>query len=149
MFQWEPGMTWSNYQDYWVVDHVLPMAGFTFSEPTAMRVCCSWFNLKPLTKEANNFKRVKLNLPDYMNTIVSATRFIRAGKAPTSEYEGLRESVAWLRATLSGIVTSSTDDVATTCDDVDLRRAKKKTLLAADEDTGSDDTEMGDPQPSS
>jgi hypothetical protein len=41
----------------------------------------------------------------------TAHRFIENRGLDRSEYQRLRESVAWLRETISGMVTSSLDDV--------------------------------------
>ena len=54
--QFEQGMSWSNYSTNWVVDHVRPKCAFDLSVKEQFQLCHSWWNLQPLTAEANNIK---------------------------------------------------------------------------------------------
>lgn len=106
-FLFEPGMTWKNYGSYWHVDHILPVAAFDLSRDVDQRICFGWTNLQPKTAADNIAKRDKIIVHEFFNTMVSAHRFIQNQGLGSQEYQRLRESVAWLRATTSGMVTSS------------------------------------------
>lgn len=123
-FQFEPGMTWDNYGHEWQIDHVLPMSRFDLAESRNRAICFGWTNLQPLWTNDNRLKSNHIFVHHFFNSFLSAHRFITSRRLDRSEYQRLRESVAWLRATASGMVTSSWM-------------------------TGPRDPEMGNPQPSS
>lgn len=124
-FQFEPGMTWDNYGTEWHIDHVLPMSRFDLKDPRSRAICYGWTNLQPLWASDNRQKSDTIFVHHFFNSFLSAHRFIRCRQLDSSEYQRLRESVAWLRATTSGMVTSS--------------------WMTA----GTSRSEMGNPQPSS
>ncbi len=99
-FLFEPGMTWENYGSHWHVDHVLPVAAFDLSVEEQQRICFRWTNIQPKTAADNIAKRDKILLHEFFNTLVSAHRFIQNRGLGRQEYQALRESVAWLRATI-------------------------------------------------
>lgn len=109
-FQFEPGMTWDNYGRDWQIDHVLPMSRFDLSNTTHRAICFGWTNLQPLWTTDNRLKSNRIVLHYFFNTFVSAHRFIQNRGLDRSEYQRLRESVAWLRETISGMVKSSLDE---------------------------------------
>jgi hypothetical protein len=124
-FQFEPGMTWDNYGREWQIDHVLPMSRFDLSDPKHRAICYGWTNLQPLWTADNRLKSNRIVPHYFFNSFVTAHRFIQNRGLHRSEYQRLRESVAWLRATISGMVKSSLDDEL------------------------PESSEMGNPQPSS
>lgn len=100
-FQFESGMSWDNYgKDTWHIDHVLPVSRFDLANEAHQRVCFHWSNMRPLSAKANNTKRAQITLHDYFNNFVSAHRFIQKQGLGCREYQALRESLAWLRATI-------------------------------------------------
>lgn len=50
---WQPGMTWDNYGDYWVVDHIVPLRMFDLTKEEDLKICWHYKNLMPLLKEDN------------------------------------------------------------------------------------------------
>lgn len=127
-FQFGDGMGWSNYSSTWELDHVLPVSRFDMSDPAQRRVCFHWTNFQPKAKACNRAKSNKIVPHEFFNCFISAHRFIQKRGLGCQEYQALRESVAWLRVTISGTVTTSwmTDGRQTT-----------------------DRPKMGNPQPSS
>jgi 5-methylcytosine-specific restriction endonuclease McrA len=55
-------MNWDNYSEYWVLDHVIPIAFFNLEDDIHLKQCFSWFNLRPLEKNENSKKSDKINL---------------------------------------------------------------------------------------
>lgn len=51
--QFDDKMTWENYVEYWVLDHVIPIAFFNLENEIHVKQCFSWFNLRPLEKNEN------------------------------------------------------------------------------------------------
>jgi hypothetical protein len=47
------GMTWKNYGDVWVVDHIVPVSLFDLSKREELKICWHYKNLMPLLKEDN------------------------------------------------------------------------------------------------
>ena len=109
-FQFETGMTWDNYGREWQIDHVLPMSRFDLSDPTNRMICFGWTNLQPLWTADNRLKSNRIVQHYFFNSFITAHRFIQSRGLGRSEYQRLRESVAWLRETISGMVTTSMDD---------------------------------------
>lgn len=99
-FQFEPGMSWDNYGIHWEIDHVLPVSRFDVTDPKQQRLAFHWTNIQPARKEHNRSKRATILLHEFFNTLVSAHRFIQNRGLGRQEYQALRESVAWLRATI-------------------------------------------------
>lgn len=99
-FQFEPGMSWANYGTDWEIDHVLPLSRFDLTDPDQQRIACGWTNLQPKHKVHNRSKGSQIVLHDFFNTLVSAHRFIQKQGLGRQEYQALRESLAWLRATI-------------------------------------------------
>jgi hypothetical protein len=98
-FQFEPWMSWDNSNE-WHIDHVLPVSRFNLADESQQRVCFHWSNMRPMCAKANNAKKNAIVLHDFFNTFVSAHRFIRKQGMGNQEYQALRESLVWLRATI-------------------------------------------------
>lgn len=105
-FQFEPGMTWDNYGE-WQIDHVLPMSRFDLSNPHNQVICYGWTNLQPLWTKDNRQKSNTIFVHHFFNSLITAHRFITSRGMDRSEYQRLRESLAWLRVKISGMVTTS------------------------------------------
>lgn len=98
-YQFEPGMSWGNYGTHWHIDHILPISKFDFTKSTDVKICFSWTNLQPLWAEENRDKLGTI-IPHYFwNSIISLHRFIQHYNLDKVEYQRIRESVSWLRAT--------------------------------------------------
>lgn len=50
---WLPGMTWENYGQLWVVDHIVPIRMFDVFSQEDMKLCWHYKNLMPLPKDDN------------------------------------------------------------------------------------------------
>lgn len=53
---WLPGMTWANYGQLWVVDHIVPIRMFDVFCEEDLKICWHYKNLMPLLKD-DNFKK--------------------------------------------------------------------------------------------
>lgn len=109
-YLFEPGMSWENYGIGWHIDHILPVSRFEMSDPSQQRICFAWTNLQPKWKRDNLAKSAAIVPHEFFNCLVSAHRFIQSRGLGRQEYQRLRESVAWLRETISGMVKISMDD---------------------------------------
>ena len=49
-------MSWDNYGEYWVVDHIVPLRFFDLNNENDMRICWNYKNLMPLLREDNSKK---------------------------------------------------------------------------------------------
>ena len=100
-FQFDDQMTWDNLGTYWHIDHILPINKFDLdSNPDAKFICFNWKNLQPLPAFENQSKSDSIQLHYYFNSIVTIHRFIQREKLDPSEYQGVRESLRWLREKL-------------------------------------------------
>lgn len=97
-FQFTEGMNWDNYGSKWTVDHVLPISLFDLTKENEQMICFNWKNLQP--HKENFSKNNKIRLYEYFNVFISAHRFIQLNKMESSEYQGLNESLNWLREKL-------------------------------------------------
>ena len=52
-------MNWSNYGEYWQIDHIIPVSLFRDDAP--IEIVNGLENLRPLVKEENNFKKNKID----------------------------------------------------------------------------------------
>ncbi len=97
-FQFEPEMSWDNYGTYWTIDHVLPLSLFNMTNIAHQNISLNWKNLRPCTD--NSVKNNKIYLWCYFNTLISSHRFINKYSLNSLEYQGLNESLIWLRTKL-------------------------------------------------
>jgi len=60
--QFVKGISWKNYGSEWEVDHIRPVASFTFASPDdqGFKDCWALLNLRPLWRSANRSKRDRL-----------------------------------------------------------------------------------------
>lgn len=94
-FMFSEDMSWDNYGTIWSIDHVIPLSLFDLADPQQQLIAFHWSNMQP---SKDNFKKGnKFRMWEYVNTLVSATRFIRMNEYPSEWYQGLRESLNWLR----------------------------------------------------
>ncbi len=47
------GMTWNNYGNEWVIDHIVPMRMFDVKDEVELKICWHYKNLMPLFKRDN------------------------------------------------------------------------------------------------
>ena len=102
-YRFDEQMTWDNLGVYWQIDHILPINLFDFTNDRDKYICFHWTNLQPLPTYENRSKSDKLMLHYYFNNIVSIVRFNDKYKKFLG-YQSIRESLCWLRATISGMV---------------------------------------------
>lgn len=94
-FMFTKDMTWENYKTCWTIDHVIPLSLFDLTDEAQQRVAFHWSNMHPST---DNFQKGnKFRTWEYMNVLISATRFIKNNAYTSEWYQGLRESINWLR----------------------------------------------------
>lgn len=94
-FQFNEEMNWSNYGTYWTIDHIIPLSLFNLENIYEQKVAFHWSNIQP---SIDNFQKSnKFRLWEYMNALISATRFIKYNRLSCEWYQGLRESLNWLR----------------------------------------------------
>ncbi len=88
-------MTWDNYGKFWSIDHVLPLEIFDFDKDNEQTMAFNWKNLQPHTENAS--KNDTVRLWEYFNVLISAHRFIQLRKLDVKEYQGMKETLFWLR----------------------------------------------------
>ena len=54
--QFDTKMKWSNYGEYWNIDHVIPCSSFDLSNVHDQKKCFHWSNTRPLIKSENESK---------------------------------------------------------------------------------------------
>jgi len=97
-FQFHDGMTWQNYGSLWTVDHILPLSAFDFTNEAHQKIAFNWKNTQP---SIDNFKKsAKIRPYEYFNALVSAHRYIQLNSLDSTEYQGINESLRWLREKL-------------------------------------------------
>lgn len=102
-FMFTKDMTWDNYNTVWTIDHVIPLSLFDLTDPQQQLVAFHWSNMHP---SADNFQKGnKFRLWEYMNVLISASRFIRKNSYSNEWYQGLRESLNWLRNNSGMVIT--------------------------------------------
>lgn len=66
------GMNWGNYGTYWVVDHVIPMCLFDYTNNKHIDICINWRNLQPLLLSVNRQKHMNVDMThinDHINQL--------------------------------------------------------------------------------
>jgi len=94
-FQFDEDMTWKNYGTLWTIDHILPLSRFDLENKAHQAIAFNWKNLQPL--KDNFVKSNKIRQYEFWNSVISAHRFIQKEKLDQREYQGIRESICWLR----------------------------------------------------
>lgn len=107
--QFAPRMSWSNHgsKDGWEIDHVLPVSRFDLADGAEQRIAFSWTNLQPKWKHDNRSKHNRIVPHEFFKVQLAALHFIQREGLGSREYQRLGESSVWLRAKISGMVTSS------------------------------------------
>lgn len=60
--QFDEYMNWDNYVEYWVLDHVIPIAWFNLENEIHKNHCFRWYNLRPFNKDNNRLKSDKIEI---------------------------------------------------------------------------------------
>lgn len=60
-YQFEEGMSFSNYGQYWEIDHVIPLSSFNLLDEPEKNQAMNWINLRPITVTKNKSKFNKVN----------------------------------------------------------------------------------------
>jgi len=111
-FQFDNIMSWENYGQLWTIDHILPLSAFDLTDPKEVTIAYNWKNTRPCY---DNFEKSnKLQLHHYFNNIVTVHRFIKIMGLDLKEYQGVRESLHWLREKLRH-GNKLVDDVVSKC----------------------------------
>lgn len=97
-FMFDSDMTWDNYGTVWTIDHVIPLNIFDLTDKKQQNIAFNWKNIQPL--KDNSVKNDNLRIYEYCNLIISVHRFIQNEKLKIVEYQGLNESLNWLREKL-------------------------------------------------
>jgi hypothetical protein len=67
--RFKKGMTWENYGDEWVVDHIHPLASFDLTNDKQIKTACHFTNLQPLWKSENQDKAARITVPQMSLTV--------------------------------------------------------------------------------
>jgi hypothetical protein len=94
-FNFDEEMSWDNYGTMWTIDHILPLSLFDLNNKENQNVAFSWKNLQPL--KDNFSKGNKIRPWEYFNILISLHRFIQNNNLDHYEYQGINESLSWLR----------------------------------------------------
>lgn len=60
------GMSWDNYCDVWIIDHLVPLALFDLSNENDLRICWHYKNLVPIFRDDNLRKGVDVSLATFI-----------------------------------------------------------------------------------
>ncbi len=97
-FQFDDDMSWDNYGTLWTIDHILPLDLFDLNNINEQNIAFNWKNMQPL--KDNFVKSNNIRLYEYFNAFISSHRFIQKESLDKKEYQGLSESLNWLREKL-------------------------------------------------
>ncbi len=92
-FNFEVGMTWDNFAEYWHIDHVIPVSFFDNTDKEQQRLCFHWSNLRPLHKAANISKSNKIDEAYIRQHFASIDRFCQLNQG----YQVDAERCLWQR----------------------------------------------------
>lgn len=68
-------MTFENYGSYWHLDHVVPCAWFNMTNPSELKMCFHWTNMRPLQVRKNLTKSDTCDLRTLLNQEIVAHAF--------------------------------------------------------------------------
>lgn len=97
--QFSVGLTWDNYGSDWHIDHVIPINSFDHAEIVQQKICFNWKNLKPLPAKENIAKSDKLISRYIIEHYKNVNMYLKE-KDFIHEYQGLMETLVWLREKL-------------------------------------------------
>ena len=75
-FQFDENMTWSNYGEYWQIDHILPRSHLNNCDEEEILACWNWRNLRPCTRQENCQKGKKIDYELYYQNVSLASEFL-------------------------------------------------------------------------
>lgn len=73
-YQFNSHMNWSNYGEYWEIDHVIPLSLFDMVYESQQLLACNWTNVRPLECLNNKLKSNKIDkivIFEHMNKLQS------------------------------------------------------------------------------
>jgi hypothetical protein len=94
-YQFVEDMSWENYGKIWTIDHVLPLSQFELTDENQRYIAFDWKNLQP--SKVNFEKSDKVLFSEYIKVTMKAHRFIQENKIGSSGYQGVSNSLHWLR----------------------------------------------------
>lgn len=102
-FQLDEGMNWDNYgknsgkEKYWEIEHIIGYWSFDLTNENERLLCTHWTNLQVMWAEDNKKKRNRFYLYQYMNSIVTAHRFILYKKENFDAFDTIKQRNAWVK----------------------------------------------------
>lgn len=97
-FQFDDEMSWENYGKLWTIDHVLPLSQFNLFDETEQYIAFDWKNLQP--SKTNFTKSNKILFNEYLKVYINAHKFIKQHQIGPDGYQGVSQSLHWLRKKL-------------------------------------------------
>jgi len=94
-YQFDHDMSWDNYGTLWTVDHVLPLSQFNLLNASEQYIAFDWKNLQP--SKTNFQKSDKILFSEWLKVIMIAHKFITQNNIDKNGYQGVSESLHWLR----------------------------------------------------
>jgi hypothetical protein len=95
-YQHDDVIDWSNYAQYWHIDHVIPISFFDLTIKNEQLKCFNWMNLRPLEKRRNMTKSGSIVKDDILKHIDIIEQFITIN----TEYQECYKSSIWPRIKL-------------------------------------------------
>jgi len=89
-------MNWNNYNDYWVIDHVIPLSFFNIINENEKLICTNWINLRPYEKKENMKKSNKIIISEILNHI----KLLKQISLLNEGYQTYYENSMWQRLEL-------------------------------------------------
>ena len=94
--QFDEKMNWNNYNDYWVIDHVIPLSFFNIINENEKLMCTNWINLRPYEKKENMKKSNKIIISEILNHI----KLLKQISLLNEGYQTYYENSMWQRLEL-------------------------------------------------
>jgi len=102
-FQFDETMSWENHGVLWHIDHILPINCFDFTDEKQRNMCFNWKNMQPLEGLENRLKSDNIEIAYVAKQVDNLKKFentMEATKTLNEEYQGLKETLIWLREKL-------------------------------------------------
>lgn len=98
-------MNWHNYGTYWVIDHVIPMCLFDYTNDKHTNISVNWRNLQPLLLSVNRQKHMKVDM-SHINEHINQLRLFSS----TLEEQEQNNTILYINLLLYVSLSKSLDN---------------------------------------
>lgn len=102
-FQFYESMNWNNkgqksgQYPYWEIEHIIGYSAFNLEDPHERMLCTHWTNIQIMWGYENKKKRNYIQLHQFMNSIITAHRYIQKTKKEYDGYKIIRKKIEWFK----------------------------------------------------